>query len=123
MQAPDTYDRDDEDHKIAEDVDDAGADEDGVLVYALAACGYDSCFANALGCDGDDEGDGVEDVDPETEPYCPPDRSAAGTFRGKEALVEEEERDFGETHADSGDDLGVLEMLEQGISCHFYHPS
>ncbi|KAL8992407.1 MAG: hypothetical protein Q9169_007123 [Polycauliona sp. 2 TL-2023] len=112
VQIPDAGDGDDEDHQVAGDVDDAGANQDGVSVDALAACGHDGVFADAFGGNGDDGRDGVEDVDPETCPDGAPDGSPARAGGDKETLVEEEEGDFGETHADSGNDLGVVEMLE-----------
>lgn len=120
MQAPNAHDGDYEDYEVAGDIDNAGTNEDSILVDALAACCDDGFFANTLGGDGDDEGNGVENVDPETEPDGPPDGSPAATRRDKDALVEQEERDFGETHADSGNDLGVVEMLEQGVSRDFF---
>lgn len=47
VQSPDADDGDDEDHDVAGDVDDGGADQHGVFVDALAACGHDGVFADA----------------------------------------------------------------------------
>ena len=82
MEAPDRGDRDDQDHEIAHDVDDACADDDGVLVEAvLAFCDFFG-FADAFGYDCEDEGDGVEEVPVEDEPYARRGVEISGSFSG-----------------------------------------
>lgn len=68
MQSPDRGNRDDQNHEIANDVNDASADEYSVLIQALlSSCNF-SGFADAFGRNGEDEGKRVEKIPVEDEP-------------------------------------------------------
>ena len=62
MQPPDRRNGDDQNHEIANDIDDASADDYGILIDAiLALCNF-VCFADAFGYHCEDEGDRVEKI-------------------------------------------------------------
>lgn len=68
MQSPDRDNRDDQNHKIAHNIDNTSADEYGVLIKAfLSLCNFVG-FADAFGRNGEDEGERVEKIPVEDEP-------------------------------------------------------
>lgn len=68
MQPPDRDDWDDQNHEVAHDIDDAGADDYGVLIEAiLSPCNFIG-FADAFGYDCEDKGNCIEEIPIEDEP-------------------------------------------------------
>lgn len=68
MQPPDRDNWDDQNHEVAHDIDDAGANDYGVLIKAIfSPCNFIG-FANAFGYDCEDKGNRIEKVPVEDEP-------------------------------------------------------
>lgn len=68
MQSPDRGDRNNQNHKIAHNVDDASADKYGVFIKALVSPCNLVGLANTFGRNGKDEGERVEKVPVKDEP-------------------------------------------------------
>lgn len=68
MQSPNCDNRDNQNHEIAHNIDDASTDEHGILINAfLSFCCFVG-FADAFGRNGEDEGERIEEVPVEDEP-------------------------------------------------------
>lgn len=68
MQPPDRDNWDDQNHEVAHDINDAGADDYGVLIEAiLSSCNFIG-FADAFGYDCEDKGNRIEKIPIENEP-------------------------------------------------------
>ena len=71
MQAPNSNDRNDKNHKIGDDIDCRGTDKDSKLVNTILITGLDLFFTHALGQHCQDQRQGVEKVPPKNEPDGP----------------------------------------------------
>ena len=68
MHSPDGYDRDDQNHEVTHNIDDARADKYSVLIKAfLSLCNFVG-LANAFSCNGENKGERVEEVPVEDKP-------------------------------------------------------
>lgn len=68
VQSPDRDNRDNQNHEIAHNIDDAGADKHGVFIKAcFSHCNFFG-FADAFGRDSEDKGERVEKIPVEDEP-------------------------------------------------------
>lgn len=111
MQTPDSNQRNYQDYKIGGDIDDTRADQNSVFIDTLLALGHQGIFADTLECDGQDKGNGVEQVPPEGQPDGPPDARPASTVGDEEALVQQDDGSFGEEHSHTRNDLDVMKQL------------
>ena len=114
MQAPDRGDRNDQDYDIGGDIDDTRTDQNGVVIHTLSTLGHQIGLAETFERDGQDEGNGVEQVSPEGKPDGPPDTGPARTVWDEDALIEQHNGGFCEEHAHSHNDLDVAVNLIWG---------
>ena len=68
MKPPNRDNRDDQNHEIAHDIDDASADEYGVLIEAILSPCDSIALADTFGYDCEDKGERIEKVPVEHEP-------------------------------------------------------
>ena len=71
MQAPNSNNRNDENHEIGDDIDCRGTDKDSELVNTISVAGLDLFFTHALCEYCQDQRQGVEKVPPKDEPDRP----------------------------------------------------
>ena len=116
VQPTDGDDGNDQNHQIRNDIDHRRADQNGVLIHAILATGNFVCFAHALGGDGDDQSDGIEQVPCEDKPDGPEDGGAGGAGRNEDTMEKQDNGGFGEEHAEAGDDFHLVKELDGDVS-------
>ncbi|KUI64724.1 hypothetical protein VM1G_11275 [Cytospora mali] len=101
---------DQKDEQVADYINDGCRDQDHVLVHAARAVGL--MVRHTLQGDGEDQADGVEEVEPDDGLDDPPEQAAGDALGVEEADVEEQDGQLGEEHGRPRDHLEVLEDLE-----------